>query len=315
MVQKPVRLRDFIEDYNGRLYAVSAYDNSAKVGCILRYVPDSGGERKNIEGKRFRKLEFHEAYAYIFREKPEYADIIQRVPLSDIARVLKPEEEIDSIIRRSILVARLAGIFDLPKGSYGCTGSYLCGLETEQSDIDLVVYGRTFYLAREILRNAIAKGRISPITDEIWESIYRKRNPELSRDEFLLHEKRKWNRGQIGRVYFDILYTRPYDALNPFSCRKGRVCGKMSIETVVTDASLSFDNPAQYLVDHEEISRILSFSHTYTGQALRGELIQARGICEEHDGEQWLIVGTTREARGEFIRSLSLLEDEPGETV
>jgi predicted nucleotidyltransferase len=312
MVQKPVRLRDFIEDYEGRLYAVSAYDNSVKVGCILRYIPDSGGERKNIEGKRFRKLEFHEAYAYISSEKPEYADIIQRVPPSDITRVLKPEEEIDSITRRSTLVSTLSRLFELPRGSYGCTGSYLCGLETEQSDIDLVVYGRTFFHARTILRNAIAKGRISAITDEVWESIYRKRDPELSRDEFLLHEKRKWNRGQIGRVYFDILYTRPYGGLDPVSCSKGRVCGKKTIEAMVIDASLSFDNPAQYLVDHEEISRVLSFSHTYSGQALRGELIQARGTCEEHDGERWLIVGTTREARGEFIRSLSLLEDERG---
>jgi predicted nucleotidyltransferase len=309
MVQKPIRLRDFIEDFDGRLYAVSAYDNSVKVGCILRYIPDPGGERKNIEGKRFRKFEFDEAYAYISTEKPEYADIIQRVPLSDIARVLKPEAEIDSIVRRSMLVARLVEIFDLPKGSYGCTGSYLCGLENEESDIDLVVYGRTFSHAREILRNAIAERQISPLTDKVWELIYRKRNPELPRDEFLLHEKRKWNRGQIGRVYFDILYARSYKALNPISYRKGRICGKMTVEAMVTDASLSFDNPALYLVDHEEISRILSFSHTYSGQALNGELIQARGICEEHDGERWLVVGTTREAKGEFIRSLSLLED------
>ena len=55
-------------------------------------------------------------------------------------------------------------------------------------------------------------------------------------------------------------------------------------------------------------SRVLSFSHTYSGQALAGELIEARGVCEEHDGEKWLIVGTTREARGEYIRSISLLE-------
>jgi predicted nucleotidyltransferase len=82
----------------------------------------------------------------------------------------------------------------------------------------------------------------------------------------------------------------------------------MTIEATVTDASLSFDSPARYLVDHDEIQRVLSFSHTYTGQALAGELIQARGVCEEHGGERWLIVGTTREARGEFIRSLSLLE-------
>jgi predicted nucleotidyltransferase len=308
MMKKPVRLRDFIEDREGRLYAVSAYDNNEKIGCLLRYIPDPAGERRRKDGRRYRKLDFDKAYAYIASEKPGYMDLIQRVPLADVARVLKPEEEIGAIVRRSTLVARLSGILCLPEGSHGCTGSYLCGLETGESDIDLVVYGRTFSSAREILRRGIAHGKISPLSDEIWETIYQKRRPELSRDEFLLHERRKYNRGEIGGVYFDLLFTRPYDALNPLPVRKGQVCGKMTIEAIVKDASLSFDSPARYLIEHDEIQRVLSFSHTYTGQASDGELIQARGVCEEHGGERWLIVGTTREARGEFIRSLSLLE-------
>jgi predicted nucleotidyltransferase len=36
----PVRLRDFIEDDDSWIYAVSTYDNDEKVGCVLRYVPD-----------------------------------------------------------------------------------------------------------------------------------------------------------------------------------------------------------------------------------------------------------------------------------
>jgi uncharacterized protein len=308
MMKKPVRLRDFIEDREGRLYAVSAYDNTEKIGCLLRYIPDPAGDRTRKGERRYRKLDFDEAYAYISREKPEYADLIQRIPFTDVASVLKPEEEMGVIVRRSPLVARLAAVLGLPKGSHGCTGSYLCDLETRESDVDLVVYGRTFFSAQKILRRGIARGNISPVSDEVWETIYRKRRPELSRDEFLLHERRKDNRGEISGVYFDLLFTRSYDALDPSPVRKGPVCGKMTIEATVTDASLSFDSPARYLVDHEEIQRVLCFSHTYTGQARDGELIQASGICEEHCGERWLIVGTTREARGEFIRSLSLLE-------
>ncbi len=84
--------------------------------------------------------------------------------------------------------------------------------------------------------------------------------------------------------------------------------GRAVIEATVTDASLSFDNPAVYDVDHAEISRVLSFTHTYSGQALAGEVIEARGVVEQHGDEQWLIVGTTREARGEYIVSRTLLE-------
>jgi predicted nucleotidyltransferase len=307
-VRKPIRLRDFIEDTEGRLYAVSTYDNRERVGCILRYIPDPAGTRQNAEGVRYRKLEFEEAFDFIRREKPEYADIVQRVPHPDIRKILKPEDEIGAIIKRNPLVQRLAGIFDLPIRTYGCTGSLLCGLENEQSDIDFVVYGRTFFHARELLRYAVNRGRLQPISDGMWDYIYRKRNPEIPSDEFILHEKRKWNRGQIDSVYFDILYTRSYTALNSLPSTKGKICGKRTIEATVTDASLSFDSPAVYKVDHEEISRVLSFSHTYSGQAFTGERIEARGVCEEHDDEHWLIIGTTRDARGEYIRSLSLLK-------
>ncbi|MGI6503632.1 MAG: hypothetical protein ACOX0O_06785 [Candidatus Methanoculleus thermohydrogenotrophicum] len=86
--------------------------------------------------------------------------------------------------------------------------------------------------------------------------------------------------------------------------------GRATIEAMVIDASLSFDNPAVYTVDHDEISRVLSFTHTYSGQALAGEIIEARGVVEVHGDERWLIVGTTREAKGEYIISLTLLESQ-----
>ena len=89
---------------------------------------------------------------------------------------------------------------------------------------------------------------------------------------------------------------------------RGTVIGKMTIGATVTDASLSFDNPAVYEVEHESVSRVLSFTHTYSGQARAGESIEACGICERHGTELWLVVGTTREARGEYIVSKTLLE-------
>jgi len=61
-------------------------------------------------------------------------------------------------------------------------------------------------------------------------------------------------------------------------------------------------------VDHETVSRVISFTHTYSGQALAGETIEAAGVLEEHGDTQWLIVGTTREAKGEYIISKTLLE-------
>ena len=84
----PVRLRDFIEDIDGWLYAVSTYDNTEKVGCVLRYVPDIRGERISRSGARYRKFDFEDAYAFIARHKPQYSDLVQRIPHSDIKKSL-----------------------------------------------------------------------------------------------------------------------------------------------------------------------------------------------------------------------------------
>lgn len=306
-VQRPIRLRDFIEDRDGWLYAVSTYDNSERAGCTLRYIPDEEGDRVTGDGRRYRKVDFDEAFSLVAQKKPGYRDVFHRVPLSDIRRVLKPEEEIDRIAARDARVRRLLSLFSLPPGSIGCTGSFLCGLENEASDIDLVVYGEYWFRAVEMLRDATVSGVLESIDEAMWRRIYEKRRPELDFNEFLLHEKRKWNRGKIGTTYFDILYTRSYADAESVPHAKGRVLGMGTIEATVTDARFSHDSPAIYHVDHEEVSSVLSFTHTYSGQAREGEVIKARGILEEHGGDVWLIVGTSREAKGEFIRSLTLL--------
>ncbi|OPY38741.1 MAG: hypothetical protein A4E35_00526 [Methanoregula sp. PtaU1.Bin051] len=303
-----IRLRDFIEDSDGWIYAVSAYDNEERIGCVLRYVPDPEGERVNPQGTRYRKFDFEEAYEIIALHKPQYTDSVHRIPAAEVRRVFKPEVEMPRIAASHPRVANLMEILKVPPGFIGCTGSLLCGLDNEGSDIDLVVYGPAWFSAQKTLRDAIRDGRIEGLSDEMWDKVYHKRRPEISFEDFVLHEHRKWNRGQIGGTYFDLLFTRSYDELDRIVIRKGEVLGRATITARVTDASLAFDNPAVYSVDHEEISKVLSFTHTYSGQALAGETIEACGVVEQHGSERWLIVGTTREAKGEYIVSRTLLE-------
>jgi hypothetical protein len=308
--KKPLRPRDFIEDRDGWIYAVSAYDNSERAGCVLRYVPDLSGDRVNPEGVCYRKIDFEESFRLIGDEKPSYLGELLRIPLTDIACVYKPEERLAVCAARDRRVGALADLFALPEGSLGCTGSRVCGLESPGSDIDLVVYGPAFFTAREILRRAIGRGKVSDLSLEMWRAVYAKRDPEIPFEVFLLHEMRKLNRGEIQGTYFDLLYTRSYNELDVVPARRGERGGRMTLEATVTDASLSFDNPASYLVDHEEVDRIISFTHTYSGQALPGEVVEACGVLEDHGAELWLVVGTTRTARGEYIISKTLIEEQ-----
>jgi predicted nucleotidyltransferase len=304
----PIRLRDFIIDADGWIYAVSTYDNTERAGCVLRYVPDRSGERVNATGRRYRKFDFEDGFAFIAQHKPRYLDSVIRIPLSDVKQVLKPDREMPRIAAAHPRVARLADILRVPTGFIGCTGSLLCGLANENSDIDLVVYGKHWFFAQQTLRSAVMSGTLEGLSPEMWRRVYLKRKPEIPYDTFVLHEERKWNRGQIEGTYFDLLFTRSYDDLNRVLPGPGTNLGNATIEARVTDASFAFDSPAVYEVEHDEFSRVLSFTHTYCGQALSGELIEACGVAEQHGDERWLVVGTTREAKGEYIVSTTLMK-------
>ena len=306
---KPIRLRDFIVDTEGWIYAVSTYDNAEKAGCVLRYVPDPSGERAHANGTRYRKFDFEDSFAFIRDHKPRYLDSVVRVPLHDIQQVRKPELGMPRIIARHPRVQHLAGILNVPPGFIGCTGSLLCGLENENSDIDLVVYGDHWFIAQQTLRSAIITGKLEGLSSDMWRRVYEKRKPDIPYETFVLHEERKWNRGQIEGTYFDLLFTRSYDDLDRIAFDRGMILGRRTIEARVTDASLAFDSPAVYDVEHDEFDQVISFTHTYSGQVLAGETIEACGVAERHGNGQWLVVGTTREARGEYIISKTLIEE------
>jgi len=308
-----VRIRDFFITKQNWIFSVVSYDlGEEEVKCLLRYIPDDRGERVAERG-RYRKLDFYDAYVFLGRHCPTYVKGgMQVVPKEDIKEILRPDDELPLIAERE---EQAQTIFELlgnriPSDRIGITGSYLCGLNSDNSDLDFVLYGLpNFNIAREVIEAAVEEGILVEINDAVWRRIYNKRQPELSYNCFVAHEQRKKNRGAIGDTYLDILYTRDREEIKQLDMRNyeiGERVGYATITAEVKDASFSFDNPAIYEIEHPEISKVLSFTHTYVGQALAGEKIEARGVIESTKHESRLVVGTTRDAKGEWIRSLSL---------
>lgn len=260
------------------------------------------------DGTRYKKLGFTEAQE-LMQSYGCYSRGLCAIPFEDVREVKHPYEHVqrsaDTAVEHIVNVLERYGV---SRRKMGVTGSRLVGLETETSDIDFVLYGRSsFAHARHALRSAIQSGEMPPIDMDMWRRVYRKRSPELSFGEFVLQEKRKWNRGMIGTTYFDLLFVRDFDEITVEPL--GIDDGYATIRAKVTGAEYAFDSPAIYEVEHETIQKVLSYTHTYAGQAFEGEVIEARGLCNRGDVTR-LIVGTTREARGEWIKSCTLLSHE-----
>jgi predicted nucleotidyltransferase len=302
-----VRLRDFVETKEHWIFSVVDYYDAEGVRCLLRYVPSPEGEREK-DGIRYKKMGFDEAYAFIREHKPEYINGVMVLPKKDVVRHYQPHEGLMRILDQDPRVRQMVdALAHVDINCIGITGSKLVGLGAESSDNDFVVYGKTWYQARDELQKAIAGGRIGGIDEGAWEKIYKKRKPELTFEEFYLHEKRKGNRCLLDGALTDLLFVRSWDQIGP-RVPIGRDMGKLTITAKVTDATFAFDSPAIYEVDHPEVKRVLSFTHTYAGQALAGETIEACGKLEETPAGKHLVIGTSREPKGEWIKSLTLLE-------
>lgn len=304
------RLRDFLVTKDHWIFSVSDYFCNDGIRSTLRYVPDEKGERE-LNGKRYRKYDFGPAFEFMRKYRPEWVQDVHVVPESEVKIVLRPHNIIPKLINTDSRVREIVKVLDMsgiPRTSMGVTGSMLLGLQNKNSDIDFVVYGPLWFRARDTI--TIAKqqeGSIEELDEEMWKRIYRKRIPDISFEEFMLHESRKGNRGMIEGTYFDLLFVREWNQIKEPLLR-GKDTVKMRIEAEVTNAEFAFDSPAYYKIRHSEIDHVISYTHTYAGQALPTEIIEASGIVEEVGNMKRLVVGTSREPKGEWIKSLTWLE-------
>ena len=335
-----VRIRDFIETSEGLYFAVNTYYHPKdRVFAFLRYVPyefvDFEVDKANIReinGRKYVKIaESQKAYKFLERKFDKYLfydDInnvlMHAIPKEDIKRILTPKERLREIVnedsnlneleekcRKLALVLEDYGI---PIESMGVSGSLLLRLNSRNSDIDFVIYGREMHRrGREALRQAFEDNKLKPLSDDFWKIAYEKRIKDntLTYEEFVFYEKRKFNRGIVDNTMFDLLFTREWDEINEkYGDKRYRNLGFAEIEGKVLEDDFAFDNPAIYRIEcynDEDIKEVVSFTHTYAGQCFNGEEIVARGKLEEvidKNGDVYkrLVVGTTREAFNEYIK-------------
>jgi predicted nucleotidyltransferase len=305
------RPRDYLETADGLHFAVvSSLIDAGHALTSLRYV-----RRDSV----LTKLSTSEANSFLQLHRTDYLAysamidaMIHRVPLGDVIATHRPDERLaalrssgpgDGIEGRALRAVDAFMVGGASVERMGLGGSLLLGAQHPGSDIDLVVYGRSaFDAARRALGAAVTAGQLAALDHAQWEATWSRRGSDLTLDEYMNAELRKRNKAVIEGTRVDLTLVADHDEEVP---ERGpfRKLGQTVVEALVTDASAAFDHPARYRVRHGEVSEVVSFTPTYAGQAVEGETIEASGWLEEDSvGARRLVVGTSREAGGEWIR-------------
>lgn len=300
--------KDFIETAENLVFAVVADGlEQGKVLSFLRYVQE-GTERK--------KYASHEANHFLQQHYPEYLHYspvldthLHAIPMERIVTHYQPKQSLQTILHKTrpdkveqdlIDLCRLLQAHGLDLNQCGVTGSLLIGAQQHSSDIDLVCYDRSvFQHCRELLAKLIIRNRLQELHERDWQQSYQRRDCELSFTDYVWHEQRKLNKALINGRKFDLSLINPCHS--PAS--NYQKCGAMTLQAQVIDDTAAFDYPAEFKINYPQISSVVSFTATYTGQAVNGEIIEASGLVEQNaQGIKRLVVGSSREAHGEYIR-------------
>lgn len=303
--------KDYI--YASGFYAavISAKIEENRVLTTVRYFQDESGGIK--------KLNTVDANTLLNRIKPDYLyhardidALVHGIPVSDIETVIRARNVVESLSQLDSLDDKQFDAIEayqfllqsgIDKGNIGLTGSLALGLQNKDSDIDLVIYGReNFNLVRQWIADAMHSGQINGLDDKLWQDAYERRDCELDYNSYVFHERRKFNKFSINTSKVDVSLVLSEKEQIPDTGPYKKM-GQHTLRAKVVDDSQVFDLPARYHINDEAITEVVCYTVTYAGQAFFGEKIEASGIIEmDSNGDKRLVVGTSREGPGEYIK-------------
>ncbi len=305
--------KDFIQTREGLVFAVVEEGlEQGNVLCFLRY---------QWQGEVWKKLATGVSNQLLAEQYPHYlfystvkSAHLHAVPVADITIHHQPKKRLQQILSKHepdkveqdlIDLCQLFQTQGLSLDNLGITGSLLIAAQNPKSDIDIVAYGRdNFHKLRVSLMDLLDAGKLEHLDEEAWHVSYQRRQCDLSYADYVWHEQRKYNKALANQRKIDLnLLAEEPVADSAIYEKKGAI----KIRARVTNAQYAFDYPAKFIIDHPDIAEVLCYTATYTGQAVAGEVIEVAGQLEHScTGRQRIIVGSTREARGEYIKVVAV---------
>ena len=305
---------DFIETQEGLIFDVKGLVHPPdRVIAYVRYFPDKSGNRKR--GNTFyRKIySLKERERFLKTSYPHYRFYdqvhgrwLEGVPVKDITRhhkpadgllALKEKKDLHFIEKQTLaFTQQLREASKVPFHVIGVSGSVLVSICTEDSDIDLVVYGKENCMKIHDALKKLLKEKensISPYDIEGLKKLYkfRVKDTKTSFKDFVKTEKRKTYQGRVfDKDYFIRFILDWSEVEEEYGDRRYEQLGKAKIEARIIDHSNAIFTPCTYKITDcrfvekklvARIDEISSFRGRFCEQAIKNEMIVAQGTVEK----------------------------------
>ncbi len=295
-----------------------------RIISFIRYYPNKKGTRI-INNERYAKVyDLKKRFKFLEKKYPIYIyydevfhSKMQGVPIDMINKIYYPREKIKELITKSSklkieddvlsLIQSLAENSGQAIDDFGITGSILINLFTDESDIDVIVYGfKTAIKVYETLKNLIhEKKEFKPCNKKELYKIYlnRRMNETLSFKDFCNNEKNKVLQGKFHeRSYFIRCVKNWNEIKETYGDKVYYPMGLSKIEAVIINDEEKILTPCKYEVSNvkvlfgkkESIKEVVSFRGRFCEAASVGDKIIARGklekVVDKSNGEFYRLV-------------------------
>jgi predicted nucleotidyltransferase len=286
--------------------------------CFVRFYPDPQGDREK-KGQKFSKIyDLKERHAFLKENYPKYLffseelDLeLQGVKNEDIKKIYTPRDHFNDLQKKGCTCKieecsrSLCELFinegNVTEGSIGITGSSMVGLNKDESDIDLIIYGTQtsleFQDELEKIFNVSNKCRMYNLEEYKSHYEWRVGGSTIPFEDFMKSEKRKLHQGKFHDIDFFIRYIKsPEDWKGSYYDYKYVNHGRIKVKAKVLNSSDSIFTPCTYEINAiepieydkkfkdvklKEVLEISSFRGRFCEQARNGETVLVEGKLEK----------------------------------
>jgi len=329
MLLTKIREGDLIETVEGLIFDVKGFVHPPdRTVAYLRYIENPHGDRKRGDKRYVKVYSLNEREEILRKGYPEYlyydpvfGEYMQGVPNKRVSRIYIPSKKVSELFMKPHLdrvemdavefIQLLQDLSNVNFEKMGISGSILVGLHKENSDIDVLVYGKENCLSvHAALEEEMEKGS-GPILKYDLKGLkklykFRSKDTWMPLEEFIRMERRKFMQGKYkGRDFF-MRFLLDWDEIDEdYGDRIYIPSGYAKIKARIMDDSESIFTPCRYLIDNVKIlegtevsslKEIVSFRGRFCEQAQKDEKVVAQGKVEkvvEKDGTEFfrLILG------------------------